>query len=69
MKDGSRTLKTNIYDGENIFELDQAIRSGRVSAEDLKQADSSFYHQFEPLVRRYFEAYRENQKINKESGL
>ena len=69
MKDGSRTLKTNIYDGENIFELDQAIRSGRVSAEDLKQADSSFYHQFEPLVRRYFEAYRENQKINGESDL
>jgi len=69
MKDGSRTLKTNIYDGENIFELDQAIKSGRVSTEDLEQADSSFYHQFEPLVRRYFEAYRENQKINKESGL
>ena len=69
MKDGSRTLKTNIYDGENIFELDQAIESGRVSAEDLKQADSNFYHQLEPLVRRYFEAYRENQKINKESDL
>ena len=69
MKDRSRTLKTNIYDGENIFELDQAIKSGRVNAEDLKQADSSFYHQFEPLVRRYFEVYRENQKINKESGL
>ena len=69
MKDGSRTLKTNIYDGENIFELDQAIKSGRVSTEDLEQADSSFYHQFEPLVRRYFEAYRENQKINKESDL
>ena len=69
MKDGSRTLKTNIYDGENIFELDQAIKSGRVNTEDLKQADSSFYHQFEPLIRRYFEAYRENQKINKESDL
>ena len=69
MEDGSRTLKTNIYDGENIFELDQAIKSGRVNAEDLKQADSSFYHQFEPLVRRYFKAYRENQKINKESDL
>lgn len=69
MKDGSRTLKTNIYDGENIFELDQAIKSGRVNAEDLKQANSSFYHQFEPLVRRYFEAYRENQKINGESDL
>lgn len=69
MKDGSRALKTNIYDGENIFKLDQAIKSGRVSTEDLKQADSSFYHQFEPLVRRYFEAYRENQKINKESDL
>ena len=69
MKDGSRTLKTNIYDGENIFELDQAIKSGRVNTEDLKQTDSSFYHQFEPLIRRYFEAYRENQKINKESDL
>lgn len=69
MKDGSQTLKTNIYDGENIFELDQAIKSGRVNAEDLKQADSSFYYQFEPLARRYFEAYRENQKINKESDL
>lgn len=69
MKDGSRTLKTNIYDGENIFELDQAIKSGRVNTEDLKQTDSSFYYQFEPLVRRYFEVYRENQKINKESGL
>lgn len=69
MKDGSRALKTSIYDGENIFKLDQAIESGRFNAEDLKQADSSFYYQFEPLVRRYFEAYRENQKINKESGL
>lgn len=69
MKDRSRTLKTNIYDGENIFELDQAIKSGRVNTEDLKQTDSSFYHQFEPLIRRYFEAYRENQKINKESDL
>ena len=69
MKDGSRALDTTIYDGENIFELDQAIESGRVKAEDLKQADSNFYHQLEPLVRRYFEAYRENQKINGESDL
>lgn len=66
MRDGSRTLKTDIYDGENVFELDQAIESGRVSTEDLKQADSSFYNQFEPLVRRYFEMYRENQRINEE---
>lgn len=69
MKDGSRALDTTIYDGENIFELDQAIESGRVKAEDLKQADSNFYHQLEPLVRKYFEAYRENQKINGESNL
>lgn len=69
MKDGSRILKTDIYDGENIFKLDQAIKSSHINAVNLKQADSSFYHQLEPLVRRYFEAYRENQKINRESDL
>ena len=69
MKDGSRILKTDIYDGENIFKLDQAIKSSHINAVNLKQADSSFYHQLEPLVRRYFEAYRENQKVNKESDL
>ena len=69
MKDGSRILKTDIYDGENIFKLDQAIKSSNINAVNLKQADSNFYHQLEPLVRRYFEAYRENQKINGESNL
>ena len=37
LKDGSRRLETNIYDGENIFELDQAMESGRITAEDLSR--------------------------------
>ena len=65
LENGLQAPETIIYDGENYFNREGTIRNDRVKPEELGKEDSSFYHKFEPLVRRYFEAYRENRKINK----
>ena len=67
LENGLQAPKTIIYDGENYFNREGTIRNDRVKPEELGKEDSSFYHKFEPLVRRYFEAYRENRKINKDN--
>ncbi len=67
LENGLQDLETIIYDGENYFNREGTIRNDRTKPEQLGQEDSSFYHKFEPLVRRYFETYRENRKINKDN--
>ena len=67
LENGLQAPETIIYDGENYFNREGTIRNDRVKPEELGKEDSSFYHKFEPLVRRYFEAYRENRKINKDN--
>ena len=66
IENGLQDLETIIYD-ENHFNREGTIRNDLIEPEELGQEDSSFYHKFEPLVRRYFEAYRENRKINKDN--
>lgn len=65
LENGLQAPETIIYDGENYFNREGTIRNDQVKPEELGKEDSSFYHKFEPLVRRFFEAYRENRKINK----
>lgn len=66
IENGLQDLETIIYD-KNHFNREGTTRNDLIEPEELGQEDSSFYHKFEPLVRRYFEAYRENRKINKDS--
>lgn len=67
LENGFQDLETIIYDGKNYFNREGTIRNDQIKPEELGQEESSFYHKFEPLVRRYFEAYRENRKINKDN--
>ena len=67
LENGLQAPETIIYDGENYFNREGTIRNDQIKPEELGQEESSFYHKFEPLVRRYFEAYRENRKINKDN--
>lgn len=67
LENGFQDLETIIYDDENHFNREGIIRNDPIKPEQLGQEDSSFYHKFEPLVRRYFEVYRENRKINKDN--
>jgi len=65
LENGLQAPETIIYDGENYFNREGTIRNDQIEPKEFGQEDSSFYRKFEPLVRRYFEAYRENRKINK----
>lgn len=67
LENGFQDLETIIYDGKNYFNREGTIRNDQIKPEELGQEESSFYHKFEPLVRRYFEAYRKNRKINKDN--
>lgn len=65
LKDGGTQLvETRIYDGQRVLNAQQAIENGWMKKSDLKEADSSDYDKIEPVVRRYFEAWRENQRVN-----
>lgn len=64
LENGLQAPETIIYDGENYFNREGTIRNDQIEPKEFGQEDSSFYRKFEPLVRRYFEAYRENRKIN-----
>ena len=65
LENGLQAPETIIYDGENYFNREGTIRNDQIEPKEFGQEDSSFYRKFEPLVRRYFETYRENRKINK----
>ena len=65
LKDGGTQLvETRIYDGQRLLNAQQAIENGWMKKSDLEEADSSAYDKIEPVVRRYFEAWRENQRVN-----
>lgn len=63
IKGSSRIVKTRVYDGERIFEADEALARGNISKEDIENADSSFYNALEPIVREYFEACRQESTL------
>ena len=58
-------ISTTIYDGERIFEVEQALAKGVRTEQDIEEADSSFYNMLKPLVDKYFETYRKNQQLIK----
>lgn len=62
LKGSSRTTLTEVYDGERIFKADEALASGEVKQEDLDKADSSYYEELEPIVRKYFAVIREKRR-------
>ncbi len=62
LKDSTRYVKTFVYDGENIPNVEEMLRIGRLTPEDIENADSSHYKKLEPIVVKYFEAYRKNLK-------
>ena len=63
LKGGSRTVRTTIYDGERILNVDEALANGVRTKEDLKNSDSSFYDAIEPLARKYFDEFRKNRDL------
>ena len=65
IKGTHHTMSTMIYDGENIYKLEEAIARGTRTQEDADNADSSYYKEIEPLVRDYFRAFRQNYKIKR----
>ena len=65
LKGSSRFLRTRINDGERILKADEALVAGRITKEDIENADSSYYDMLEPIVRKYFDAYRKNQELIK----
>ena len=66
LKGSSRYVETGVYDGERVYKVDEALASGNRTKDEIENSDSSFYDTLEPVVRRYFEAFRENQGIKKE---
>lgn len=65
LKGSSRSVDTRIYDGERILKADEALADGVSTKEDIENADSSFYNTLEPVVHKYFDAYRKNQELVK----
>lgn len=65
IKGTHHTMPTMIFDGENIYKLEEAIAHGTRTQEDIDNADSSYYKEIEPLVRDYFRAFRQNYKIKR----
>lgn len=62
LKGSSRYVETRVYDGERIYKAEEALVKGRMTEEDIENADSSFYDTLEPVVLRYFEAIRKNRE-------
>ena len=65
IKGTHHNMSTIIFDGENIYKLEEAIACGTKTQEDIDNADSSYYKEIEPLVRDYFRAFRQNHKIKR----
>lgn len=63
LRGSSRNVETRVYDGERIYRVDEALATGVRKQEDIDRADSSYYEKLEPIVREYFEAVRENEKL------
>ncbi len=63
LKGSSRNVRTSVYDGERIYEAEEALANGKRTKQDIENADSSFYNTLEPVVLRYFEAIRKNQRL------
>lgn len=63
LKDTNTIVNTTIYDGERMLEQGSALEDGAIKEDDIKKADSSYYDALEPLVKRYIQAFRENQKL------
>ncbi len=59
----SRFAKTRVYDGENIYKVDEALARGIKKQEDIDNADSSFYRRLEPIVQEYLDALHENEAV------
>lgn len=63
LKGTTKIIDTAIYDGERMLEQGSALEDGTIKEDDIKKADSSYYDALEPLVKRYIQAFRENQKL------
>lgn len=59
----SRFAKTRVYDGENIYKVDEALARGIKKQEDIDNADSSIYRRLEPIVQEYLDALHENEAV------
>lgn len=57
LKGDSRIISTTVYDGKRINKNIDGIMDS-----DIDEADSSFYDELEPIVIKYFEAYRKNKQ-------
>ena len=62
LKGSSRYVETGVYDGERVYKVDEALASGNRTKDEIENSDSGFYDTLEPVVRRYFEAFRENHR-------
>lgn len=65
LKGSSRNVETHVYDGERIYKAEEALANGKITKEDIENANSSFYDTLEPVVLKYFEAVRKNSQMNK----
>ena len=63
LEGSSRTVRTDISDGERPYDVNEALRVGVLKQEDFEKADSSYYDRLRPLVDEYFAALRENREI------
>ncbi|MBR3329475.1 hypothetical protein IKG29_03045 [Candidatus Saccharibacteria bacterium] len=69
LKGSSRYVETCVYDGERIYKAEEALANGKRTKEDIENANSSFYNTLEPVVLKYFEAIRKNQRFRKTAQL
>ena len=52
----TRYVTTDIYDGGNIYNANEAIERGKLTPEDVKNSNSDLYNELEPIVTRYLAA-------------